>query len=114
MVDDVRKFLLKFKQVVTAGSGIDLVPRRETLATLQYLGLTKRNLEEVVLGLSVADYCMGPELDRDRPGEIWEFGKDMDGHDVYIKLKLADAGGAKIAKCISFHIAKYPLKFPYR
>lgn len=114
MVEDVRKFLLEFKQVVTSDSGIDLVPRRETLETLRFLGLTKRNLEEVILGLSVADYCNGPEPDRDRLGEIWEFGKNLDGHEMYIKLKLADASGAKIAKCISFHIAKYPLKFPYR
>lgn len=114
MVEDVRKFLLEFKQVVTSGSGIDLVPRRETLETLRLLGLTKRNLEETILGLSVADYCNGPEPDRDRPGEIWEFGKDMDGHEVYIKLKLASSGGTKMAKCVSFHKAKYPLKFPYR
>lgn len=110
----VRKFLLEFKQVVTTGSGVDLVPRKGSLDTLQFLGLTKRNLEEILLILSVADYCAGPKPDRDKPGEIWEFGKDLDGYDVYIKLKIADVGETKIAKCISFHIATYPLKYPYK
>lgn len=110
----IRKFLLEFKQVVTAGSGVDLVPRKESLETLRRLGLTKLNLEEILLGLSVADYCAGPKPDRDRPGEVWEFGKNLGGYDVYIKLKVADIGGTKVSKCISFHVATYPLKYPLK
>lgn len=112
--EQVRSFLLEFKQIVTGGSGVDLVPRKGSLETLRFLGLTKRNLEEILLGLSVADCCAGPKQDRDRPGEIWEFGKNIDGYEVYIKLKVADTGKSKIPKCISFHIASYTLKYPYR
>lgn len=112
--EEARKFLLEFKQVATGGSGIDLVPRKGSLETLRFLGLTKRNLEEILLELSVADYCSGPKADRNRPGELWEFGKNLDGYEVYIKLKVADIGGSKIAKCISFHIASHPIKYPYR
>lgn len=111
--EEVRKFLLDFKQTA-AGSGIDLVPRQGTLETLRFLGLTKRNLEETLLELSVADYCAGPKPDRDRPGEIWEFGTNVDGYEVYIKLKVADVGTLRIAKCISFHIASRPIRYPYR
>ena len=114
MSEKVRLFLLEFKQTVTAGSGVELVPRGDTLKTLQFLGMTKRNLEEVLLCLSVANYCAGPKTDRTMPGEVWEFGKDMDGYEVYIKLKVSDAGGAKMAKCISFHIAQRLLKYPYK
>lgn len=109
-----RRFLLSFKEAVTAGSGIDLVPRKGTLLTLQFLGLTKQNLEEIVLSLSVADYCSGPELDRDRGGEVWVFGAGVGDYEVYIKLKLAASSGQKIPKCLSFHISKQPLKYPYR
>jgi hypothetical protein len=114
MKEGARKFLLEFKQVATSGSGIDLVPRMDSLETLRFLGLTKRNLEEILLELSVADCCGGPKPDRDRPGVIWEFGKNLDGYEVYIKLKVADIGASKIAKCISFHIASHPIKYPYR
>ena len=72
------------------------------------------NVKDVLIGLSVADFCAGPKADRDRPGEVWEFGKAIDGCDVYIKLKLVEVDGVRIAKCISFHIAKYPLKYPHR
>ena len=59
-------------------------------------------------------YCKGPEADRDRPGELWFFGKVIQDKGIYIKLKIADADGIKIAKCISFHIAEYPMSFPYK
>lgn len=110
----VREFLLEFKQIVTEGSGVDIVPRAETRPTLAHLGLTMANLEELLLGLSVADYCEGPEPDRDRPGDVWVFGREIEGQEVYIKLKVAQVGNHRIAKCISFHIARYPLKYPHR
>ncbi|MGB7932046.1 MAG: hypothetical protein WCH04_07440 [Gammaproteobacteria bacterium] len=113
-IQDVRDFLLEFKQVVTGGSGIDIVPRAETKPTLVRLGLTKTNLEEILLGLSVTDYCQGPVPDRDRSGNVWIFGREIEGHEVYIKLKVAQAGHKRIAKCISFHIARYPLEYPHR
>ena len=113
-VQDVRDFLLEFKQIATGGSGVDIVPRAETRPTLAQLGLTMADLEELLLGLSVADYCQGPLADRDRPGEIWVFGLEIDGREVYIKLKVAHAEGRDIAKCISFHFARYPLEYPYR
>jgi hypothetical protein len=111
---DVRDFLLTFKRAGTAGSGIDMIPRAETRSTLTLLGLTKANLEEILLGLSVTDYCQGPEPDRDRPGNLWIFGREIEGHEVYIKLKVARAGDRQIAKCISFHIARHPLEYPHR
>lgn len=112
-LSQIRRFLLDFKQVASR-RGVDLAPRSDTLETLRYLGLTKQNLEEILLSLSVVDYSGGPEPDRDRPGEIWVFGKQVEEHKIYIKLKLADVGDdVRIAKCISFHIAARPLRYPH-
>jgi hypothetical protein len=33
--------------------------------------------------------------------------------EVYIKLKIAQVGKEKIAKCLSFHVAEYSLCFPF-
>ncbi len=90
------------------------MPRRENLDALSDLGLTKKNLKEEILSLSVQDYCEGPEPDRDRPGEIWIFGKHIAEKEIYIKLKIAQVSKEKIAKCLSFHAANFPLCFPYR
>ena len=113
-IQDARSFLLEFKMAATGGSGIDVIPRAETRSTLAQLGLTMANLEEILLGLSATNYCRGPVSDRDRAGDIWVFGCDIDECEFYIKLKVAQAGEKQIAKCISFHPAMYPLKYPHR
>jgi hypothetical protein len=109
----VVKFLIEFKKIMVTGRGLDIVPRRENLDALSDLGLTRNNLKEEILALSVQDYCEGPEPDKDRPGEIWIFGKQVAGKEIYIKLKIAQVGKEKIAKCLSFHPANFPLCFPY-
>lgn len=110
----VTVFLKEFKKIVTNERGLDVIDRRENLNALIMLGLTKANCKHEILNLNVSDYCSGPKPDQDRPGEIWEFGKIIDGKEIYIKLKIAKIGSDRIAKCISFHQARYPLTFPLK
>lgn len=113
MEEQIKKFLLEFKGVAVK-DGVDTIPRNDTRATLQHLGLTYKNLEEVLLSLSVVDYCEGPLGDHSKPGELWVFGKVVKGAEVYIKLKVANVSGVRIAKCISFHIPVYQMEYPFR
>jgi hypothetical protein len=53
---DIKNFLIEFKKIVVTGRGLDIVPRRENLDALSDLGLTKKNLKEEILALSVQDY----------------------------------------------------------
>ncbi len=110
----VATFLKVFKSVVTDGRGLDVVPRTVNRDALIELGLTERNRRQEILGLSVQDYCSGPEPDNDRPGELWVFGRIMDGREVYIKLKIAEVNGEKVAKCLSFHSAEYSMTYPFK
>ena len=114
MKERTRRFLIDFKQTAAQGTGIYLVPRKAVLETLAFLGLTKRDLEEILMSLSVVDYCQGPQPDRDGEGAVWIFGREVKGLVVYIKLKVAQVEGDRIAKCLSFHVAKYAMKFPFR
>ncbi len=84
------------------------------MEALAKLGITKKNLREEIMILSVENYCEGPEPDRDRPGDIWVFGKQVGTEEIYIKLKIAQVGQEKIAKCLSFHAANFPLCYPFR
>jgi hypothetical protein len=111
---NVSIFLKEFKKIVTQERGLDIVGRQENKKSLLQLGFTKNNCQHEILNLSVSDYCAGPKPDKDRPGVIWEFGKKIRGHDVYIKLKIAEAGSVRIAKCISFHIAEFPIINPLK
>ena len=69
-------FLKKFKQLVQEG-GLYVVNRLDQQKSLAELGLTKEACKIEILGLSVTDYCKGPQPDKDRPGDIWVFGKEM-------------------------------------
>jgi len=113
-LSEIRDFLLQFKKIVTKGRGLDIVNRRENIEALAKLGLTRKNLREEIMTLSVENYCQGPEPDRDRPGAIWVFGKQIGAEEIYVKLKIAQVGKEKIAKCLSFHAANFPLCYPYR
>lgn len=84
------------------------------MEAMEWLGLTKANCRDEILNLTIDDYCEGPDPDRDMPGEVWVFGINTSGTDIYIKLKLAPVGSQTIAKCLSFHPAKHPLRFPFR
>ncbi len=106
-------FLKEFKGLVQEG-GLYVVDRRVHQKSLADLGLTKEDCKIEILGLSVTDYCQGPQPDHDRPGDIWVFGREIADRDVYIKLKIAEVGSDKIAKCISFHAAEHPLCYPYK
>ncbi len=68
----------KFKQLVQGG-GLYVVNRLDQQKSLAELGLTKEACTIEILGLSVTDYCKGPQPDKDRPGDIWVFGKDTVG-----------------------------------
>lgn len=116
--DQVRDFLKRLKQTVVT-KGIYFIPREINLNALAELGFTQKNAIDIILTLSVDDYCEGPLKDRDKPGNVWIFGKHVMENNIYMKLKLAtikNRSGKKmeIAKCISFHIASHPLAFPLR
>lgn len=111
--ESIKAFLVEFKEIVI-NRGLDVIPRVENMEALAELGLTKKNRKNEILTLSVEDYCSGPEPDDERPGHVWVFGKQINGVNVYIKLKIAQAGEKKIAKCLSFHAAKFPMCFPYK
>ena len=110
----VAAFLKEFKKLAARDKGIYVVNRQVNMDALAELEITERDRENEILELSIEHYCSGPEPDVDQPGEIWIFGKEINGREVYIKLKIADVGEKKIAKCISFHRAQFPQCYPLR
>lgn len=107
-------FLKEFKKVATEGNSLYIINREKNRDALIALGLTKNNCKEILLSLYANDYCAGPKKDKDREGFIWEFGKNVNGNEIYIKLKVTEVEGNKIAKCISFHKAELNLCYPLK
>lgn len=83
----------------------DFVPRRKNMQALAQHGLTIMDAKNEILGLVVSDYYKGSkqDLDPNRPGDIWEFKKNVDGIQFYVKVKIVQEDGEDILKCLGFH-----------
>ena len=101
---DISAFLAKMKRQVSAGK-YDFVPRRKNMQALAQHGLTISDAKDEIFGLVVEDYYKGPKQDLDplKPGDIWEFKKNIDGQPFYIKVKIVQVNGEDIVKCLGFH-----------
>lgn len=75
------------------------------MQSLARYGLTIIDAKNEIIDLVVGDYYKGPkqDLDLNRPGEIWEFKKNVDGIIFYVKVKIVTENGEEILKCIGFH-----------
>lgn len=107
----VLQFLREFKSLVDQ-NGLTVKDRLKNQKDLLEMGLTSRQRLEIILSLSVQDYCAGPKEDIYEPGQLWIFGKHVDGEEVYIKLKIAEFRGEEFAVCYSFHKSEFPLSYP--
>lgn len=103
-ISDIANFLEKGKNLISTGK-YDFVPRRKNMQALAKNGLTITDAKNEILGLVVGDYYKGPkqDFDSDRPGDIWEFKKNIDGIQFYVKVKIVQENGEDILKCIGFH-----------
>ena len=112
-VEEVKEFLNQFNikaQIFGIQFRNDRKKNRETLLLLDISPLQR---ELIVKNLQAQDYVEGPVIDvLNKEGEMWVFGKDVKGREVYIKITLGYENGQTI--CISFHIAEHPLSYPFK
>ena len=103
-VTDITAYLAQVKKLLSTGK-YDFVPRRKNMQALAKHGLSIMDAKFEILGLVTSDYYKGPkkDLDSNRPGDIWEFKKKIDGIQFYIKLKIVQENGELLLKCIGFH-----------
>ena len=116
--DGIKAFLQEVKDTVTATqAGYPtwvLVPRPKNNDCLAKLEYTFTDVKAQILDLAVKNYIRGPFPDQDERGEFWEFGKTIEGNEIYIKLKLANFGNLKKVRIVSFHVAELPIHYPFK
>lgn len=112
-IEDVKAFLDQFN-IKAEVFGIHFRDdRQKNEDTLCLLNITPFQREVIVKSLLPQDYVEGPVIDvLNMEKEMWVFGKDAKGREVYIKITLGYENGQTI--CISFHIAEYPLAYPFK
>lgn len=85
-----------------------------TVYTLLDLDYDSTDIVNRLKELTVSDYSETlVDIDDQNPPLLFVFGKDINGKQVYIKLKLK-GDRARHVLCVSFHYAEVPMKFPYR
>lgn len=82
----------------------------KTLTDLELRPIERKTILEC---LEPTDYFRGPLEEKLYGGaDMWEFGKTVKKHEVYIKITMGAKGSSVI--CISFHIAEHPMTYPFK
>ena len=113
---DVQEFLIAFKLAIEYGRW-QFKGRQRTEQDLINLNLTGRQAAEIICGLRPENYSQGPTPDdTDSTKDVWVFGHDHEGTEVYIKLRLNPMPGRQFPRGTvwSFHDADYPMAYPLR
>lgn len=108
--DEVERFLRQFMPKMEI-FGIMFLDRDKNTDALKMLGTTPGIRKEIIRDIQADDYIENI-LDRFSYGDMWVFGKDYDGEELYIKISLGAPGTNTI--CISFHVAEHPLNYAFR
>lgn len=90
--------------------GIFYLDRDKNPEALKALGITQKARDEIVRQVKSDDYV--ETLVADFFNEMWVFGKDMDGTELYIKIALGQPNSRTV--CISFHLAEHPICYAYK
>ena len=90
--------------------GIFYLDRDKNEEALKALGITPKARDEIVRQLQPNDYV--ETLPTDFLDEMWVFGRDMDGTELYIKIAMGRPNDRTI--CISFHIAEHPINYAFK
>lgn len=110
--DEVKQFLSQFQTKLTIFN-IVFVDREKNKNALMELGITSNMRLEVIKTLVVEDYSHTiTDSLLNGYGEMWVFGKELNGEEIYIKISLGKTNKSTI--CISFHIAEQKMQYPYK
>ena len=111
--EEVQAFLNQFHAKMKIYGILYRDDRGKNQKTLEELEIVPSFRKVVIENLEVEDYIQGPVVDTlNHLGEMWVFGKDVKGREVYIKIMLGGVNCQTI--CISFHLAEHPLQYVFK
>lgn len=112
-ISEVETFLNQFQTKMKIFGIIYRDDRGKNQKAVEELEIIPSYRKVIIESLKSEDYVEGPIIDQlNKLGEMWVFGKDIKGKEVYIKIMLGGVNCQTI--CISFHIAEHPLSYPFK
>jgi len=111
--EEANRFLKEFKQKLAIWDVVFLNNRNKNIQALADLDINPAKRIEVLNNLTVDDFSEGPFEELIFGGsEMWVFGKQINGIEVYIKISMGRPNKATL--CISFHLSEYKMNYPYK
>jgi len=111
--DEVESFLKDFKVKMGVLSIVFRDERGKNRNALLELGITPNDRNDYLQKLKAINYFKGPtENYENNIGALWGFGTDVNGSEVYVKITMGIKNKPVI--CISFHLAEYPIEYPFK
>lgn len=108
--NEVQNFISRFLPIFEIW-GVIFLDREKNNEALKALGISNMIREEVIKSIEVDDYVQ-TIIQEASFGDMWVFGKDYKGTELYIKIAMGKPDEKTI--CISFHKAEYPLQYAYK
>lgn len=110
---EIQKFLNDFHQKVEVFDIFFMDDREKNREALAELDIRAIDRVGIVKTITADDYSEGPIKNMlNAWGDLWVFGKDVKGQEVYIKIAYGMPNKSTI--CISFHVAEHPMNYPYK
>lgn len=110
---EVVVFLRDFKEKLKIWDILFRDERGKNAQALIELELRPLERKTIIESLQTKDYSEGPLAEILYGGaDMWVFGKLVKSKEVYIKVTMGFAGGSVI--CISFHLAKHKMNYPFK
>lgn len=112
-IAEIEQFLQGFKQKVEIFDIIFWDERGKNTDALAALDIIPNQRKEIIKTITVTDYSEGSITNLlNQLGDLWVFGKEVNGQEVYIKICYGLPNKQTI--CISFHVAEHPMKYLYK
>jgi hypothetical protein len=112
----VRDYLHRIQPLIRYDFQLFYSPK--TKATLSDLEYDEEDVKKTIEALCEEDFSEIPDQDDGCAGTAWVFGKQVKGHEVYIKLeisKYANAGDDRLTLyCWAFHYPEYVMHYPMK
>jgi hypothetical protein len=111
--ENVFHFLEDFKTKLNIWDVIFRDDRGKNTQTLLALELPAIERKNILAKLQLEDFSEGPLEEKLYKGsEMWIFGKNIKGYEIYIKISLGMNNSNVL--CISFHVAEHPMIYPFK
>ncbi len=111
--EEVEKYLSDLKVKINVYDIFFLDDRGKNQQALYDLEISPDDRKRIISNLIIDDYSEGPLKERMRGIlPMWVFGKVVKTKEVYIKISMGELNNKAI--CISFHIAEFPMSYPFK